>query len=385
MNAEAIFIGHSQSTVLKHFPKVTSFPSILYIFVISNPGKEDSAIDNLYNAIDSSADPAAADPRAADTRVSESPSRNLDDMYAKVIKKAKAKDDARRRSKESISEDTPNTSKYRADDPGYETIDRKKSINHGYETITRNETNSQNQDPGYETVKDLYKLGPNAIYANNNLINKLNNLADSGPSSLVSSDPGYEHISKIDHSASDSDPNYEVLRNQPPTPPYATIAPNYKLQPAYSTVNKNPDKYDWSANNNDQATQEPNYESMPHEPLYNTGSESDPNYESVRPKDPNYESVSAQDPNYESLKPKDPKYESVRSKSSARSDPNYESVKYFDMSKEPPYEKVHNGDPMVERADSTGGYERINVGNNRDPKSSISNGTDATVSDYFQV
>lgn len=308
-------------------------------------------------------------------------------MYAKVMKKAKAKDE-KRRSKELPNEQEPNTSKYRTDDPGYETIDRKKSINHGYETITHKERKtSQNQDPGYETVKDLHKLGPNAIYANNNLLSKLNNLSDSGPNSIVSSDPGYEHISKMDNSASDSDPNYEVLRNQPPTPPYATIAPNYKLQPTYSTVNKKPDKYDWSGNNNDEVALEPNYESMPHEPLYNTGSESDPNYESVRPKDPNYETVSSQDPNYESLRLKDPKYESVRSKSSARSkDPNYESVKYFELSKkEPPYEKVLNDVPTVERSDSTGGYERINVGNNREPKSSISNGTDATVSDYFQV
>lgn len=292
-------------------------------------------------------------------------------MYAKVVKKAKARtDELARRSKDMTSDgDTP---KFRADDPGYETIDRKKS-NHGYETIARKLRQNSN-DPGYETVKEINKAN---LFKGNHLN------AESGPDSLVSSDAGYEHIAKTDHS--DSDPNYEVLRNNPPTPPYATIAPNFKMQPTYSTVNKR--KY-WQGN--EDPAIEPNYESMPNDPAYNTGSESDSNYESVRPNDPNYESVNAQDPNYESLRCKDPKYESVRSKDSkydsVRSkDPNYESVKYFDVSrKEPPYEKVHSeAISTVERSDSSGGYERINVPNNRDPKNSI-NG-DATVSDYFQV
>lgn len=319
-------------------------------------------------------------------------------MYAKVMKKTKGRtEDSIRRSKDlSGGDGEPHTSKYRGDDPGYETIDRKKSMNHGYETIAhKDRKSSQNQDPGYETVKELNNASSNTNFSNNNLL-KLNHLvADSGPNSIVSSDAGYEHISKTDNNASDSDPNYEVLRNQPPTPPYATIAPNYKVQPTYSTVNKRPGKYNnWPANNNDEPTLEPNYESMPHDPLYNTGSESDPNYESVRPKDPNYESVNAQDPNYESLRCKDPKYESVRSKDpkydSVRSkkDPNYESVKYFELSKkEPPYEKVSNemtAGSSVERSDSSAGYEKINVPNS-EPKSSINNGGDATVSDYFQV
>lgn len=343
--------------------------------------------DNLYNSIDG---PAGSDYSSADNntslnsdhKASESPSRNLEEMYAKVMKKAKARtDEIARRSKDMTDGDAH--PKFRADDPGYETIDRKKSINHGYETIARKQRQNSGQDPGYETVKEINKANP---------LLKLNHLnSESGPDSLVSSDAGYEHISKTDNSASDSDPNYEVLRNNPPTPPYATIAPNFKLQPTYSTVNKRPAKYN---NWQEDATVEPNYESMPNDPAYNTGSESDPNYESVRPKDPNYESVNAQDPNYESLRCKDPKYESVWSQdpkyNSVRSnkDPNYESVKYFDVSrKEPPYEKVHSEtkNSTVDRSDSSGGYERINVPNNRGPKNSINNGGDATVSDYFQV
>ncbi|KAJ8724433.1 hypothetical protein PYW08_015907 [Mythimna loreyi] len=371
--------------------------------------QRDSQTDNLYNSIDGPgySDYSSADANTSltsDHRVHESPSRNLEEMYAKVSKKPKARtEDPMRRSKEFTGADgEPHTSKYRSDDPGYETIDRKKSMNHGYETIAHKERkSSQNQDPGYETVKDINKAGPNSNFSNNNLL-KLNHLVvDSGPNSIVSSDAGYEHISKTDNNASDSDPNYEVLRNQPPTPPYATIAPNYKVQPTYSTVNKKPSKYNnWPANNNEEPTLEPNYESMPHDPLYNTGSESDPNYESVRPKDPNYESVSTQDPNYESLRCKDPKYESVRSKNSkndyddistirSKKDPNYESIKYFELSKkEPPYEKVHNeasGSSGVERSDSAAGYEKINVPNRSEAKSSINNGGDATVSDYFQV
>ncbi|KPJ19421.1 hypothetical protein RR48_11048 [Papilio machaon] len=355
--------------------------------------------DNLYNSIDG---PAPSDYSSADAnlsinsdhRVTESPSRNLDDMYAKVMKKGKAKpDDATKKQNEFSSEPEAAALKFRGDDPGYETIDRKKSTNHGYETIAHKErTNSQSQDPGYETVKDVNKTL--STFTNNNLL-KLNHLNDSGPNSIISSDPGYEHITKPDNSASDSDPNYEVLRNQPPTPPYATIAPDYKVQPTYSTVNKRTGKYNnWPANNNDEGAQEPNYESMSNDPFYTTGSESDPNYESVRPKDPNYESVNAQDPNYESLRCKDPKYESVRSKDSkydsvrSKKDPNYESVKYFELSqKEPPYEKVNNEAAMnsVERSDSAAGYEKINVPASRDPKSSINSGADGIVSDYFQV
>ncbi|CAG4970516.1 unnamed protein product [Parnassius apollo] len=362
--------------------------------------KQENIADNLYNSIDG---PGYSDYSSADAntsmnseqRVTESPSRNVEEMYAKVMKKTKGKADETIKSlKEFPNETGTSTLKYRCDDPGYETIDRKKSINHGYETITHKErTNSQNQDPGYETVKDISKNV--STFTNNNLF-KLNNLGDSGPNSIISSDPGYEHITKQDSNASDSDPNYEVLRNQPPTPPYATIASNYKVQQTYSTVNKRPVKYNnWPSNNNEETMLEPNYESMTNDPFYTTGSESDPNYESVRPKDANYESVNPQDPNYESLRCKDPKYESVRSKDSkydsvrSKKDPNYESVKYFELSqKEPPYEKL-NDDPginsSVERSDSSAGYEKINVPTNRDPKNSINSGADGIVSDYFQV
>ncbi|XP_026318571.1 transcription factor mef2A isoform X2 [Hyposmocoma kahamanoa] len=351
--------------------------------------------DNLYNSIDGPAghysDYSSAEANTSlisEQRVTESPSRNVEEMYAKVMKRAKGKDDPARRSKD-LTDGEAHTSKYRNDDPGYETIDRKKSANHGYETIAHKERKISNQDPGYETVKDI-NITSNSNYSNNNLL-KLNHV-DSGPNSIISSDAGYEHISKTDNNASDSEPNYEVLRNQPPTPPYATIAPSFKVQPTYSTVNKRPSKYsNWPINNNDEPSAEPNYESMPHDPLYTTGSESDPNYESVRPKDSNYESMNTQDPNYESLRCKDPKYESVRSKDSVRSrkDPNYESVKYYDVpKKEPPYERLNNDAAAgsdVERSDSSAGYEKINIPNNRNPKSSINNGGDGTVSDYFQV
>lgn len=344
-----------------------------------------NSIDNpTHNTTDYSTDPNTS--INSDQRITESPSRNLEEMYAKVMKK-KASDEQKRSSKEYANDLKVTPQKFREDDPGYETIDRKKN-HHGYETITHKERKISNNDPGYETVKEI-KNQPNTSFSNNNLVNKLNNLMlDSGPNSLISSsDPGYEHINKMDNSASDSDPNYEVLRNQPPTPPYATIASNYKLQPTYSTVNKK--KYDWSSNNNDECGVEGNYESMPHEPFYTTGSESDPNYESVRPKDPNYESVSPSEPNYESLRLKDPKYESVRSKESSRSkDPNYESVKYMDVSKsEPPYEKlndVKSSGVDLERSDSNAGYERINVPADREEKRSI-NSNDDVVTDYFQV
>lgn len=359
--------------------------------------KEEPA-DNLYNSIDGAgcSDYSSADANTSinsEHRASESPSKNVEEMYAKVIKKVKTKDDTARRSNEITTVDIePRASKFRGDDPGYETIDRRKSVSHGYETIPHKERKiSQNQDPGYETVKDIHK-GANANLTNNNL-SKLNHMdVESGPNSIISSDPGYERIVKTDNSASDSDPNYEVLRNQPSTPPYATIAPSYNMQPTYSVVNKKLAKInDWTSNNNDDATLEPNYESMPNEPLYTTGSESDPNYESVRPKDPNYECV-ARDPNYESIRRRDPKYESVRSQDSKydsirSKDPNYESVKYFELSKkDPPYERLHNTDgPSVDRSDSAAGYEKINVPKNRDGRNSIKGTDSATVSDYFHV
>ncbi|XP_050665489.1 uncharacterized protein LOC126965773 isoform X2 [Leptidea sinapis] len=344
--------------------------------------QKDNTTDNLYNSIDG---PTFSDYSSADAntsinseqRVTESPSRNVEEMYAKVIKKSKSKEE----NKKVKDEADKNTLKYRGDDPGYETIDRKQTANHGYETIARKDRkNSQNQDPGYETVKDMGKT--DQIYNSNML--KVNHSADSGPNSIVSSDPGYEHIAKCaDQNVSDSDPNYEVLRNQPPTPPYATIASNYKAAPTYSTINKRTGKYSKIANNNDEMG-EPNYESMGNEPLYTTGSESDPNYESVRPKESNYERVQ-QDPNYESLRCKDFRYESVRS----QKDPNYESVKYFELSnRDPPYERVENDrgdDSAVERSDSSAGYEKINIMNNKETKNSINNGADGTVSDYFQV
>ncbi|XP_013194065.2 uncharacterized protein LOC106137709 isoform X1 [Amyelois transitella] len=348
---------------------------------------KDSPVDNLYNSIDgpgySNYSPEVATSASSEQRLTESPSRNVEEMYAKVLKK-KGKDDPIRRSKDLTNNEVDGVApKFRGDDPGYETIDRKKSVNHGYETIAHKERKiSQNQDPGYETVKDVNKPG-NSNFSNNNLLKLNHAVVDSGPNSIISSDHGYEHISKTDNNASDSDPNYEVLRNQPSTPPYATIAPNYKIQPTYSTVNKRSSH----GNNNEETSsiQEPNYESMPHDPLYTTGSESDPNYESVRPKYSNYESVGTKDPNYESLRYKEPKYESVRSKDPMydsvryKKDPNYESVKYFEVAKkEPLYDAVSGKRPGGAAGGAAGGERAAQ------PRNSI-NGGDATVSDYFQV
>ncbi|CAH3981942.1 unnamed protein product [Pieris brassicae] len=328
--------------------------------------------DNLYNSIEG---PNLSDYSSADAntsinseRATESPSRNVEEMYAKVIKKTKTKEETIK-----VKDSNEEKLKFRGDDPGYETIDRKQS-SHGYETISR-KRKSQTQDPGYETVKEMH-IGQN--FTNNNLKQHL--VSDSGPNSIISNDAGYELIAKTDNNASDSDPNYEVLRNNPPTPPYATISSNYKVQATYSTVNKRTGKYSGLPNNNEPSV-EPNYESVTNDPIYTTGSESDPNYESVRPKEPNYESLRGKDPKYESVRSKNSRHDSVRSKN----DPNYESVKYFELSKkEPPYEKVDMGENSgIERSDSSAGYERINISNIREPKSI--NNSDCTVSDYFQV
>ncbi|XP_045525048.1 uncharacterized protein LOC123714703 isoform X1 [Pieris brassicae] len=328
--------------------------------------------DNLYNSIEG---PNLSDYSSADAntsinseRATESPSRNVEEMYAKVIKKTKTKEETIK-----VKDSNEEKLKFRGDDPGYETIDRKQSV-HGYETISR-KRKSQTQDPGYETVKEMH-IGQN--FTNNNLKQHL--MSDSGPNSIISNDAGYELIAKTDNNASDSDPNYEVLRNNPPTPPYATISSNYKVQATYSTVNKRTGKYSGLPNNNEPSV-EPNYESVTNDPIYTTGSESDPNYESVRPKEPNYESLRGKDPKYESVRSKNSRHDSVRSKN----DPNYESVKYFELSKkEPPYEKVDMGENSgIERSDSSAGYERINISNIREPKSI--NNSDCTVSDYFQV
>lgn len=402
--------------------------------------------DDIYAAIDQEAIHKA--PTSLPPPPPSSPPKNLDDMYAKVIKKSKHNQDRSQASsrlsnyddleagnaiklrKKSLqheddrlsltnetkrfSGNSPTSvpipdSSYRntpspkninlKEDPGYETIDRVRNQNHSYETIDKNVAKhkiEKNIDPGYETVKEPFKKHDSqkrkTIHSTTGATHSHNSIdmmqrsslhearsigiepgyetVPSGPESMLSNDPGYEHILRSERRTSDSDPNYEVLRPHNSNSPYASIQSKSQVA-GYSVINKKPKipDSDWMANNNDNCNSEPNYESMPHEPLYNTGSESDPNYESVGPKDP-----------------------------------NYESVKYFDVAmKEPPYEKVHNDTVLndnasgaqFQRLGSASGYERVKSILKHDKEDQNDNKTNgapavnpgemAPVSDYFHV
>ncbi|XP_077297021.1 uncharacterized protein LOC143918824 isoform X2 [Arctopsyche grandis] len=419
--------------------------------------------DAIYNTIDGTNDIYAAIdqevPRKSLTvsqpNVTGSPIKNVEEMYAKVMKKTKlsshstpdhrsqpssrlsnfddapltrehASNSSRKKSSQNdedklskpidakrLSGSSPTTSatlqdtkilnvqKLNKDDPGYETIDRIRNKSHGYETVTKtaNPIKAEKVDPGYETVKESSKNQKHKVIptVSGGLMQHSHNSVDilhritlhdgrgaspinepgyesvpSGPDSLISNDPGYEHIRRSERYTSDPDPNYEVLRSRNATPPYASIRNNKSQNniPGYSVINKKPKvpDHNWS-NNNENFGSEPNYESMPHENPYNTGSESDPNYESVGPKDP-----------------------------------NYESVKFFDgAAKDPPYEKVKTSTnagsdgPNFQRSGSSTSYEKVksilkhdkhsdDKNDNRANGSTLSYPPENTpVADYFQV
>lgn len=237
---------------------------------------------------------------------------NLDELYAKVQK-----------NKKDSGEKTPQKQKVKDSESSGRSIRE-----HNYETLKKSPRNTS--DPGYEKIKH-----EEPGYASIN-----------GPESIPSSDPGYEVLKT--RAESESDPNYEVLHDKSSmlddsSEGYSKIAP----EPGYSVIQKKK-----KSKKVEEEEDEPNYESMPSESIYNHGSESDPNYESVKDLDPPYERLDEDSSRTDSF----PGYEKVRKDYDANdtSESSNSAGKLSDDKSDPPYEQLSN-----DTDSEVPGYEKI--------------------------
>ncbi|KAF5277356.1 hypothetical protein FQA39_LY06169 [Lamprigera yunnana] len=254
--------------------------------------------------------------------------KTVDDMYAKVHKSKKKSDkEESLTSKESSSDTNDDQHPDYGTGNGLETTECSLYTEHNYETLRKT------SDPCYERLKPKEN--------DNHFQSTYDEMA--GPSSILSSDPGYEalkHSSEISE-----DPNYEELRHRVPSfsdgAGYSTIGNKLSIQnnlelDGYSVVQKrmNSTPNDAvllnSGDPQDINTDEPNYESMPSEIM------SDHNYATLNvgdcESDSNYESVDANDPNYESVKYEgqtldEPPYERLQDEDSSKTDSQNSSDK----------------------------------------------------------
>lgn len=305
--------------------------------------------------------------------------KNLDDMYAKVHKNKKRNEceesdpdkmkekvlpdnTSRSSTSSTASTDERKVHKETFKQTNSEKVDGKPlRREHNYETLRKSPRKCS--DPGYEKIKlDKDDCGSEPGYAS---------ICDN--ENLQCSDPGYEILKQ--RAPSEIDPNYEELRhctsNASGCGGYSRINQAASAVDDYSVVNKKTNAKSKSGTSSsygsdarDFSFDEPNYESMPTEPvlehnyatLKSNGSESDSNYESVNQNDPNYESVK-----YLDVTLQEPPYERLQDDDSSKSEgivPGYENVQNksenFDPSRdrdsgsnntsetEPPYERLSN-------------------------------------------
>lgn len=414
----------------------------------------DKQNDAIYNTIDGTNDIYAAIDQEAPRKsltlsqpnVTGSPIKNVEEMYAKVMKKSKMtahstpdhrsqsaarlsnyeennvskiqeqnstsnasrkKSSHSKEEKKRLSGSNPNTSGIshdnkivttqvlNKDDPGYETIDRIRNKGHGYETVTKNSSaqKSEKSDPGYETVKESGKNQKHKVIptVSGGLMQHSHNSVDilqritlhDGRASPVN-EPGYESVPSGPDSLLSNDPGYEHIRR---SERYASDSePNYEI---LRSRNSTPP---YASIRNNKAQSAPGYSVITKKPKVpehnwsnNNESVNEPNYESM-PHENLYNTGSESDPNYESVGPKDP---------------NYESVKYFDGSiKEPPYEKVkhdaNSSSSNFKRTESSSSHDKVksilkhdkrseDKNDNRANGSALSYPENTPVADYFQV
>jgi len=202
-----------------------------------------------------------------------------------------------------------------------------------------------NIDPGYEQVRCAAQvegsLSANKQYSS--LCEQVNTgyASEVGDKSVSQPDPGYEQVKsgsgsdmgnhatdRHNVSSEDHDPGYEQV----------------KCSGAYSSAMRNFDNKLSGAPSG-------------YERLHSKGSSDadtcsgpDPDYASLdRNRDP---SDDTGEPNYESMSS-----EGQDMVSGMTDDPNYESVSYFDLPRDPPYERLHNENRDSDGASS--GYERV--------------------------
>lgn len=307
-------------------------------------------------------------------KVKQSPSKDLEGMYAKVMKKNKLSSVPSENSSPVLPRHDPPTTNdvtqtteilFKVGNE-YETIDKKRNRTRntelsdaGYETIPADRNNNKGDDlttatPHYAQITETREKPSKA---------KVSLFKE--PAQLDSiDDPKYEVLVKVEkkkESSSDYDPNYEIVNN--PQEKVLSSSSSTLVEEGYSHIDKKLKDF------SDDDESIPGYSTIKKvEPTANSIKSDDSNIYSSIPAvavTPSTDSNSSRldytvNNNYESLS---------NSESTALDEPNYESMKYL---KENPYERLLN--------------EKSPVGDD-EPASESKNSTSgaAAVDDFFKV
>lgn len=324
-------------------------------------------------------------------KVKQSPSKDLEGMYAKVMKKNKLS---------SVPSENSSPVLPRHDPPINEAIQTTEipfKVGNEYETIDKKRNRTRNSsdvnDAGYETIpadrnnnKDTRSDDPTTAphYAQ---IGENREKPSKAKTSLFQ-EPGYESPAQLD---SIDDPKYEVLMkvDKKQKEPESSVDSSSEYDPNYEIVNKPKEKVLSSSSS---TLVDEGYAQIEKTLKDFSDDESIPGYSTIKKIDPAANSIKSDGDNESNIYSSIPavvqtavtpstdsnssrldftvnnNYESLsNSESTTLDEPNYESVKYL---KENPYERLHNEKSPVE-----------------DPSSehkSSSNGA-AAVDDFFKV
>ncbi|PSN31885.1 hypothetical protein C0J52_19685 [Blattella germanica] len=310
--------------------------------------------------------PAAGSPELYAAVDKSTVSRNLEEMYAKVMKKKQREASEGSSSQGSPTQPEVDTVSASGSDPefvpppevvepSYESLGGPSSIDPGYEVVQRNtsdcdpnyeELRPQNveasgkTDPGYEQV------GATALPNYEELRPQARDLSDSDVTDLEGIqgiDPNYEQVKKYRQTQSSREESNKIETEFPGYEQVGAAA----LEVGYAKVNKNrgsvaQESVDIWANLG-------GYEHVRAQDKDNPNKESKQEHcNGDRPSSSDGDTYSGPEPDYASVNRDNPEpnYESMSS------DANYESVNYFD----PPYERLHN---ETRDSDDTSNYEKV--------------------------
>lgn len=291
-------------------------------------------------------------------KMKQSPSKDLEGMYAKVMKKNKLSNVPSENSspvlKRQSDDDEEETVVEVLKGNEYETIDKKrnrvKEIDAGYETIPADRNNNKQptttENSTTTTLPDYAQIGEKKLKAKVSLFQE--------PEQLDSiDDPKYETLKLNKQQATDSDydPNYEMVLNKV----ISSSSSSTLVDDGYSQIGK-------KLNNNVSDDEEsiPGYSTIKKpEPDYssigggveklpvNSISDNESNIYSsippvttvVTPITPSTDDSLDYTTNDSAAMTVNNNYESLSNSTTTLEEPNYESMKYF---KENPYERLHN-------------------------------------------
>ncbi|XP_066992848.2 uncharacterized protein [Anabrus simplex] len=281
-------------------------------------------------------------------------SLNLEEMYAKVLKKKKE-----RHFENDAVEDIVNGAANNSDSVGNISVETIGSVSLrtrrdpdrvsvGSSEIAQElkiDSSSYDTSP-VQSSDDIY-CGYEKLHDSDNIRRSRDVLIsesdyESVTARSVKYDPGYEVVEQVKPVISDGEPNYEELRPQ--------STQNNSSNETVGSADSSSGPVIRTFNSGDPGYERVHSDSSTNEVIKEGDDSSEPNYESMPSEEPehNYAGLLGAAGGNES----DPNYEMVE-----HEDPNYESVNYFEANCDPPYERLQNDDTIP-------GYEQVRPQNN---------------------